>query len=219
MKLEFNPDDPFPLIAEGEITYAEEQVHAEKVDAHLGLEIAKIEAALVPPIAGDHQLWMGLPPKRMLTPYLEIRRLLDFLKPSRDQAVIDLGAGYGRMGFVMGRHFPESYWLGYEYVGERVGEGERALMRMGYARSRLVQTDLSDYRFTPRFADFYFLYDYGTREAIEKTVQDLKTISKNRSITVIGRGRASRDAIERFHPWLSGVRAPEHFPHYSIYRS
>jgi hypothetical protein len=79
--------------------------------------------------------------------------------------------------------------------------------------------DLSDLAFRPLAAEFYFIYDYGTPRAISKTLEDLRVIAQRQAITVVGRGRSSRDAIEREQPWLSQVMKPEHHGHYSIYRS
>ncbi len=73
--------------------------------------------------------------------------------------------------------------------------------------------------FKPDAADFFFIYDYGTRPAVQKTLEDLREIARSRPITVVGRGRLSRDAIERQHPWLSQVCPPRHFKNYSIYSS
>ena len=141
--------------------------------------------------------------------------MLQLLSPQAGQSIVDLGAGYGRMGFVIARHFPDVRFVGYEYVAERVNEGKRCLNLAGAPpHIALQQADLSHFGFRPESADFYFIYDYGTRAAISKTLDDLKRVARNRSIVVIGRGRASRDAIEREQPWLSGTVPPEHHGHY-----
>ena len=71
-------------------------------------------------------------------------------------------------------------------------------------------------------AGWHFLPQLIRREedvVIEKTLNDLRGIALRRPIAVVGRGRASRDAIERHHPWLSQVVPPSHHGIYSIYRS
>ncbi|MCM2324247.1 MAG: class I SAM-dependent methyltransferase [Oligoflexia bacterium] len=218
--LAFDPTHPFPLLPEGSHSYPEAQAHAEAVDAWLGLRTAEIEAELaVRPRPEGQQLWIGTPTRVFLTPYTELRLLLDRLAPGAGTTIVDLGAGYGRMGFVLGVHHPGVRFLGYEFVEERVKEGQRGLARWTYPGIELRQADLAAASFLPEPADFYFIYDYGTREAIEKTLGDLREIARLRPLTVIGRGRASRDAIERRHPWLSQVVPPRHFGHYSIYRT
>ncbi len=230
----FDPTDPYPLARDGSYDYARAQAHSEEVDAWLGMRTHEIEARLR--AAQDdtnrrslnQQLWIGLSTRALLTPYTELRTLLTELDPKPGETVVDLGAGYGRMGFVLRRHFPEALFVGYELVRERVDEGNRCFERQesreGAAmppaeRFKLVQADLADPGFSPRHAEHYFLYDYGTRQAISKTLEDLKLIASRQAITVTGRGRASRDAIEREHPWLSQVVSPEHHGNFSIYRS
>jgi hypothetical protein len=215
----FDPKDPFPLA--GEHSYAQAQAHAQQVDRWLGLRTAEIEASLALKRQLSQQLWIGLPVTAMLTPYTELRRILATLEPAQGSTIVDLGAGYGRMGFVVTAHYPGVRFVGYEFVGERVEECRRC-MKGDFAQKGdfdMIQADLASPGFAPIPADHYFLYDYGTREAIDKTLEDLRLIARARPITVVGRGRASRDAIERRQPWLSEIIAPQHFGHYSIYRS
>lgn len=245
--LQFDPADPYPLyLPPHEPAYAAAQLHAAEVDRWLGLETERIEAELVerervkrelvegelvarraeaplgtevPP--SDQQLWIGLPVQAMLTPYTELRAMLARLAPLPGHTIVDLGAGYGRMGLVIARHHPGVRFLGYEYVVERVRAGQRVIGEQDSSRDEssieLLQADLAAPGFAPISAKTYFIYDYGTRAAIDKTLEDLRRIAQSRTITVVGRGRASRDAIERGQPWLSQVREPVHFGHYSIY--
>ena len=223
--IKFDERDPYPLLEPGTHTYPEAQEHSKKVDKWLGLQTEQVEAVLLenaPParIAGKRQeLWIGLPTQALLTPYTEIRRVLEQIQLRAEQTVVDLGAGYARIGFVIGAHYPKTHFIGYEYVKERVVEAKRCLQKWPYPLIEVYEADLSSEDFQPLPADVYFLYDYGTREAIAKTLEDLRIIAQNRAITVIGRGRASRDAIERLCPWLSQVIPPHHYEHYSIYRT
>lgn len=242
--LVFDPQDPFPLIdavdAGSGASYRESQTHAGSVDDWLGFKLDTIETKLSderPHSRGvtDEQHWIGLPIQTLQTPYTEIRFLLSLLDLRPGDHVVDLGAGYGRMGFVLAAHHPGVRFTGYEVVKDRVEEGTRVLRRFLEAREHrsrqplvseliaarieLLWSDLSASTFKPRVADFYFIYDFGSRSAISKTLADLKSIASTKQITVIGRGRASRDAIERGEPWLSQVNEPRHFDHFSIYQS
>lgn len=201
--LPFDPQDPFPLVEEN---YAWEKVHSAELDRWLGLRVPEAEAS-IHPLDDGQERWLRQGPDVFLTPYTEIRRMLEELRPQAGDTVVDLGAGYGRMGYVLDRHFPDVRFLGYELVTERVRAGHIGL----------VCADLL--RVKPEPARFYFIYDYGTRSAIEKTLGDLREIAGGRAITVVGRGRAVRDAIERGHPWLGAVVEPKHHAHYSVYRS
>jgi hypothetical protein len=218
----FDANDPYPLLPADSHSYAEAQLHSAEVDAWLGLKTAMIEAMLVRENAtsmDSQQRWIGLPTQTLLTPYTEIRTLLQKLNPRPRETIVDLGAGYGRMGFVIGRHFPEVRFIGYELVEERVNEGVRCLAPFEFSNVQLRVADLKAAEFRPEPAEFYFLYDFGSRDSIEKTLQDLRLIARAHKITVVGRGRASRDCIERQHPWLSQIIRPEHHAHFSIYHS
>lgn len=206
----FEARDPFPLLSR--FSASEARDHASEADRWLGMRVDVIEAALArrgsrepaPSTSGDkHQLWFGLSPRDLLTPYLEIRRCLSSLNLTPGMTVVDLGAAYGRMGFVLHRHEPGVRFVGYEYVGERVREGRRALDRFGAALAELHHADLTSPSLELTAADVYFLYDYGTPKAIEKTLHDLRRVSSKKSITIVARGRACRYAIESRHPWLA----------------
>jgi hypothetical protein len=222
MSIKINPRDPYPLSPEMTDLEAMEYSHA--IDLWLGFDIEavekKIHARLGNSRLGDAQeYWVGLNIQSLLTPYTEIRKLLNRLEIKPGDTLIDLGAGYGRIGLVMGHNFPDSFFIGYEAVEERVQETNRCLDKLKYPNVRMELADLSAPTFKPEPADFYFIYDYGTRPAVKKTLEDLKEVARTRKITVIGRGRLSRDAIERHHPWLSQVQPPRHFKNYSIYYS
>ena len=222
----FEARNPFPLQAEFSLNEARD--HAMEADRWLGLRVDVIEASLArqgsrdpaPQTSGDkHQLWFGLSPRDLLTPYLEIRLMLSELCLKPGMTVIDLGAAYGRMGFVLHRHEPGVRFIGYEYVGERVREGRVALDRFGAELAELHHADLTASVFKVAKADVYFLYDYGTPKAIEKTLFDLCRIARERPITIVARGRTCRYAIESRHSWLAKADplAPE--AAITIYRS
>jgi ubiquinone/menaquinone biosynthesis C-methylase UbiE len=185
----------------------------------LGLNTERTEASLQKKYPNENSYWIGLPVKSLLTPYTEIRSILAQLSPAPGSTIVDLGAGYARMAFVIGRHYPSVRFIGYEYISERVQEARLRLQASGFNNTKLVIADLESPEFNPEPADYYFLYDFSNRRSIEKVLGDLKRIAKTRSITVIGRGRSSRDIIEHEHPWLSSVHSPRHFSHYSIYQS
>ena len=222
----FDPRDPFPLL---QASYPEEQAHAFAADAWLGLDVAGVERELLargcrrraPGRSGDLQeLWLGLAPSSLLTPYCEIRRLLEAAGLRDDMTVVDLGAAYGRMGFVVARCYPQSRFVGYEYAGERVEEGARALARFCRDdRAVLQHADLASPLFAPRPAQIYFIYDFGTLKAIEKALHDLRRAAEERAISVVARGTRCRDAIARRHGWLElDSRAPPS-DRASVYRS
>jgi hypothetical protein len=221
----FDPKDPYPLLSFESHSYSEAQTHSAAADAWLGLQTEPVEKWLRESQSSEpttQQLWIGLPTQSLLTPYTEFRKILSILAPHPEQTLVDLGAGYGRLGFVIERHYPNVNFIGYEYVAARVDEFHRcwaSLPHRNDSRIQMHQADLSDHHFFPAPAEYYFLYDFGTPAAIEKILQDLRRLAQSQKLTVIGRGRACRDRIEREHPWLSQVTPPKHFPHFSIYQS
>lgn len=205
------------------MSYAEAQKHSAMVDSWLDLRTIEIETELAREKSGpknrDQERWIGLPTHALLTPYSELRKILFLLSPSRGSKIVDLGAGYGRMGFVLARHYPDATFVGYEIVEERVKEAKRCLAHHKCRNAEMMCEDLSADRFPLAVADFYFIYDYGSRIAITKTLNDLRIIARSRPLVVVGRGRLSRDLIEQQNPWLSRINAPEHHGNFSIYRS
>jgi hypothetical protein len=220
MSLSFEPNDPFPLLPIGSMSYREAQEHAKHVDRWLGLRVDEIEAELSRKRAPEGQeFWLGLSAAALQTPYIEIRQMLESVGLPPGSRVLDLGAGYGRMGFVMGAHYPDSSFLGLEIVHERLEEGNRCLRAQGHPNAMLEWADLASSDFQLPVAEVFFLYDFGSRSAIVKILGELKTLASRQEVVVIGRGRATRDAIERDEPWLSQVVKPRHFGNFSIYRS
>lgn len=228
--LKFSSRNPFPLLRSNDksITPARIRAHSDLVDAYLGMRIEEVEKKLR--IDGckskgstfsekPQELWIGLAAKRFLTPYTEIRSMLSLLKPKPGSTIVDLGAGYGRMGFVIGRHYTKIKFIGYEYVGERVKESSKCLKRLNHPFVKFKHADLSSAEFQPMIADYYFIYDYGTTDAIQKTLFDLKRIAREKPITIVARGRDSRDFIKDHHPWLVKRALPKSYIYFSIYES
>lgn len=224
--LEFRAADPFPLIDLSTTKQSDIYAHAAACDRWLGFNIEAVERQLSANGCRSRaretshqekqQIWLDLDPQMLLTPYTEIRYWLDRLMPKPGQRIVDLGAAYGRMGFVLQRHYPQVEFTGYEYVGERVQEGNRALERFGAGKARIEHVDLSSAQFLPPSADFYFLYDFGTPKAIEKILYDLRRLG---DMTLIVRGRHSRYLIERNHSWLYDVFPDEPESRVTVYKS
>lgn len=211
---EFDPQDPFPLWPDyGPALYAMAKKHAAAADAWLGMDVETTESRLVDPRDGEER-WIGRHSSIFLTPYVELREMLERIQPKPGETIADLGARYGRLGFVMARHFPECAFRGYEIVPERVRAGAKALQKFGARLATLETADLREIKIPE--AQIYFIYDFGSRESVARTLDRLKNAGP---IRVVGRGRAVRDAIERHHPWLGSVHEPVHGPHYSLYRS
>jgi hypothetical protein len=123
------------------------------------------------------------------------------------------------MAFVLKRHAPSVRFIGIEYVEQRHLEAKRLAELHGLENANLICADLSSDDFVLPVADVYFIYDFGSKPAIRKTLLQIQEIAFNRPITVVGRGRSSRDLIEKENPWLSEIIQPKHFRNFSIYRN
>lgn len=227
--IRFDPNDPFPLLPASQRSYAAEKDHAKHVDGWLGLNIDRVEAELREKTAKEknadvtEEMWIGLDPQALLTPYTELREAMEYLQPKNGSHVVDLGAGYGRLAHVLARHFPHVHFTGYEIVRERCEEATRVMReKLGSATSverELECADLAAHAFAPVMADTFFIYDFGSKASVEKCMHDLQAIALRKPIAVVGRGRLARHLIESQNPWLSQTVAPQHFDRYSIYRS
>ena len=226
--LKFDPRNPFPSSSHGEIAYAAEQAHSAAADAWLGLNLAAVEREIsergcrLRAPGETQELWLGLAVSSLLTPYTEIKRVLEAVGCGGKSTVVDLGAAYGRMGFVVARCFPGARFVGYEYVGERVREGNRALRLFEWSMGvdiRLQHADLASPDFKPMAADIYLIYDYGTMKAIEKTLHDLRRIALEKEFTLIARGARCRSVIRARHPWLTEDGRGPFSERISLYRS
>ena len=165
------------------------------------------------------QNWAGLSVQAFQTPYVEIRSVLDMLSLQKNQIIVDLGCAYGRMAHVVGLCYPEVSFLGYEVSNERVVEAKRCLKQFSYPNVEIKCMDLSEKYFELKWADVFFMYDFGSQKAIEKTVNDLQGLALKKELCVVARGKSSRHVIHSQHPWLAEVNKPQHFEHFSIYRS
>ena len=203
------------------------------LDQYFGFQIDAIEEKLLSSARnikpeGNHQTWgqalhqgnqtwVGLHPQSILTPYQELMEMCQLLGPRPGQTIVDLGAGYGRMGLVLKELFPEVNFLGLEYVVERVEEGKRILKDQCCERARLQEADLTQEGFELPVADYYFIYDYGTVAHLRQTMRQLEELIEKKNFKVIARGKGIRSLIEHEHPWLAGIFETIHRPNYSIY--
>jgi len=208
-------------------SYQEAQEHSVEVDDWLGFHTGEVEKKLLTSqdynVQADKdipvQFWRGLPVQALQTPYSEIRWILSLLNLKPNETVVDLGCGYGRMAFVMGKHHPDVNFVGYELVAERVAEGNRLLKNFNYPNAKILTQDLTAADFIPTKAKHYFLFDFGSAPAVDKTLEDLKKIAKKSSINVVARGRYIRHRIYQAHPWLSSINEPQAHETFTIFTS
>lgn len=210
------------------------QDHSEYVDKILGFKVDEIEtklksmAQILNPegctaswgkmMHEGSQSWVGLNPRQLLTPYNELSEMCEIIRPMSGSTLVDLGAGYARMGYVLNSFSAECNFIGYEIVKERVDESLRLIHQDKLDHAQMYTEDLSSEDFQIPVADFYLIYDYGTVEHIRKTLEELQQIAFHHPIKVIGRGKI-RHYIQTEHPWLSQVYDAHHELTFSVYSS
>lgn len=218
----FDPQDPFPLLTEGQVSYAQEKDHATLVDLWLQFQILEIEQRLKHQYPQDQraETWIGLPPETLQTPYIEIRRILGLLNLRPGMVVSDLGCAYGRMAHVINRHFPGVSFIGLECESLRLREAARVAKHQRLKACQWLQMDFSDVEVHLTPSDIFFIYDSSTTQSLRELLKKIRLLLKiQRNFKVVGRGRRIRDLIEREEPWLSQVHKPQHFKNFSIYQS
>ncbi len=166
------------------------RLHAKKLDKQLGFRIPRIEAKLAQKYRaydlsnditnrkqhfGETQTWIGLHPQALQTPYSEIFEAMEFLKAENVKTVVDIGAGYGRVGIVLSVVFPKANFLGFEIVKKRQNEANRIFEKNGFDQSRVLLEDVLSPSFQLPDADVYFIYDFSE---IDHLIEILTLLSK-----------------------------------------
>ena len=136
--------------------------HSHELDVALGFEILKIEKNLIKHskstcntgVGGER--WIGLNPHILQTPYSEISHFLSLFKEYDLQKVVDFGAAYGRVAFVMNALYPQASFLGYEIVEERQVEAQRVLNSFDMKNCQILKQNILEESFQVPKADVYF---------------------------------------------------------------
>lgn len=204
----------------------------QRTDLALGLEINQIELDLLAKAQAlmpqgdvsswgkglhDAQSWIGLHPQTLLTPYRELAWMCECVKDIEGH-VVDLGAGYGRLGMVMQNKLPAAFYTGVEIVRERVDEGNRIFGLMGSEKARLIAADLASDSYELPMGDCYFIYDYGTLDHIRWTMGQLQNLADIHRFQIVARGTGIRSLIDAAHPWLHKIEHP-HVEYFSLYQT
>lgn len=210
--------------------------HSQHIDKILGYKLEQVERRLImkaqgldpdgcheswgPTMHSGVQTWVGLDLQILQTPYSEIMRILQLIKLKPQQHVVDLGAAYGRMGVVIGGLYGKSQFTGYEYVKERVDEGNRVFKDLSLKNCHLEAADLFSADFKLPQADVYFIYDYGHVEHIDHTLKQIAYVARKQPVKIVARGKFTKQIIASYHPWLElkyEGKLEEFFSVYSAY--
>lgn len=154
---------------------------------------------------GDEIIWQA----REIIPqtsYHFFHRLITQIPLNSGDTVVDMGMGFGRLGFVIGATRPELNFKGYEIVSERVIEANRVHQLMGLPPSiEFLHQDLADPNFKLPDAKLYWAYNPVSAQTGNKLWLDLiKKAKAGKEFYFVGSmnfsGVEIHDLIEKHFP-------------------
>ena len=144
-----------------------------------------------PTLHDGAQTWVGLDFQVLQTTYHDLKTLFEIIRPRAGEKIIDLGAGYGRIGIFLHHFYPQSEFLGIELVSERVNEANRMLKSLKNINKKMIAENLSELKELP-FGDIYFIYDFGSVDHIKMILELLKNTPKR---LLVVKGRIARQIM------------------------
>lgn len=145
------------------------------------------------------------------TGYSNLFESIDRMSLKPGHRVIDLGSGYGRLGYLLGYLFSDVTFTGYEFVLDRVQDGNANLTHLGLSsRIQFLQQDLSSDQFRLPWANVYYMYDPFTPATYEKVLAQLVENSRLGAFKIITKGAAT-EAVETAAKNFAGVLRREKF--------
>jgi len=162
----------------------------------------------------DHQgeeTYSFAKPELLLTPYSEIFNLFQALGLKPGDKVVDLGAGFGRLGLALASRNPGVKITGYEIVRDRIEEGARVAKAWGLSdRVTLIEQNLADPHFKPEEADIYFAFNPVSGATFDKVLEDLRQVGlkSKKPFRFIVFGPSPFEKTEA-QPWLRELKGPE----------
>ena len=199
--------------------------YSQVLDEKYGFQIHKVEENLckehkVADIGyklGGSRTWIGLHPQIFQTPYSEIDSFLKILKSYSPKILVDLGAGYGRVGLVMQKHIPEASFLGLELVKERCLEGNRIFKELGYKNCVLKSENIVAAKYDIPKSDIYFIYDFSDQHDQKKLLDVFSKRMETERFFMVVRGKSMRSLIQNKYPEFYSCFNPRHEKNWSIY--
>jgi hypothetical protein len=165
------------------------------------------------------QAWIGLHPQILQTPYAEILDFLTLLEKFKINKLVDLGAGYGRVGIVQAAVFPDSEFIGYEIVEDRVKEGQRVFEQLGLVNHQLLSKNILDSDFELPKADVYFIYDFSDPGDLKYILNMLSDIIFKEEFFIVAKGAGVRSMISNKYPQFWSNHGVIHAKEWSLYSS
>ena len=199
---------------------AEAEERSSQIDRQLGFRIDVCEAKVREFLESDErQQQSDLSAQLFQTSYPELVAIVRLFKGEKPLRWLDLGAAYGRLGFVLAFLRPKDFFYGFEFVSERVEHGSEVLMSWNCLHASLEQQDLLEPDFQLPAFDVVFIFDFGASAQISQILDQLHERSKTKLVTVIGRGPVTRHLIATQHAWLTQSEELLRSEHWMLYHS
>lgn len=180
------------------------------IDALLGLriesisyQISKMDTKTLLKKYGQEKILENHPTPLQLTSYYRLHSILKKLNPLPGQTVIDIGSGFGRMGFLIFILYPEVKFIGYEILKERFAESKRVARSLNLPDEiKFIHAHVGKEHFELASAEFYFIYDSLTPQSLNKTLENLYKVSQNKKIKIAVSGIFVFNTLQTI-PWLT----------------
>ncbi|GAB4022218.1 MAG: hypothetical protein Fur0010_25420 [Bdellovibrio sp.] len=211
----------------------EAKKYSKKIDRALGFKIPQVEQGLLKKYKAYYKLdesgknkkhfsgtqtWIGLSPDVLQTPYNEILEFLGLFLNNRPSKVVDLGAGYGRMGIVINALYPEALFEGYEIIEERIDEARRIFDLHGLHNCSMFQDNILDPQFEIPEADIFFIYDFSEPRDLMSIMKKLLAKQSRKSFFIITKGEGLKSLIQSHFPELLSGKGYYQRKEWSIFK-
>ena len=121
--------------------------------------------------------------------------------------MVDIGSGYGNLGFYLGLNLDSSLFMGFEIVDERINEAKRIRDLFQMENVYFYNQDVTCPDFSLPLADYYYLYDPMVDEAQNRILNKFAQISEYHSFKLVVTPGNTKLLEKLFHiPWLRGER-------------
>lgn len=94
--------------------------------------------------------------------------IFNYIRPSQNELLIDVGSGFGRVGHFLGLCFPDTKYIGYEIVDQRVQCANDIAAKNKLNHLEFHTQDILAPEFALPNGQYYFLYDPLDKEGLTK---------------------------------------------------
>src|SRR5690606_7300103 len=130
----------------------------------------------------------------------EISSFLGYFQKHNPKTIVDLGAGYGRVGIVMNAIFPEANFIGYEILDLRLLEARRMFDLLELKNCEMRSQNILEKDFEIPKADVYFIYDFSDPHDLKVILKRLSAKLRKERFFIVAKGEGVRSLIQLKFP-------------------